>query len=47
MMNEETVTVILARDERITTVRVELLKRDIQELEMGGLGSQWVIERED
>lgn len=36
----------MARDEGITTtVRVELLKRDIQELELGGLGNQWAMER--
>ena len=37
---------VLVGDEGITTtVRVVLLKRDIQELELGGLGNQWVMER--
>lgn len=45
-MNEETVTVILARDESITTmVRIELLKRDTEELGLMGFGNQCVVER--
>ena len=41
------VTGILIRDEGIIpTVRVELFKRDIQELELTGLGNQWVWKEE-
>lgn len=38
----------MTKDEKTTTiVRVELFKRDIQELELTRHGEQWIVERED
>lgn len=39
----------MAKDEKknTTMVRVELFKRDIQELELTRRGEQWIVEKQD